>query len=301
MTLAYKNFAGLLAGDRQRDHVVPPTGYTANLTTFTSAAMAFLAVFALALSITAARLSDHWSETLARSSTLRILAPASQMQQQLTSAMNVLNTTPGILAARLISFEEQRTLLEPWFGPDIPIENLPLPRLIDIEENASGYDEQSLRLRLIADVPGAVLDDHTRWRRPLVKAAQRLSALGVFSILLIVVTSAAMITLATRAAMSANAQVISVLRLIGAKDNYIAAAFVRRLTFRAFNGAILGCACGAAILYFFSDHTDQPSILTGLGFQGVEWLWLILVPPLMGLVAFIATRSSAGRILSGLS
>ena len=205
MKLAYKNLIALISGDRQRDRVVPPTGYTASLTTFTSAAMAFLAVFAIALSITASRLSDHWSEALARSSTLRILAPASQMQQQLASAMEILNTTPGISATRIISLEEQRALLEPWFGPDLPIENLPLPRLIDIEENASGYDEQSLRLRLIADVPGAVLDDHTRWRRPLVKAAQRLSVLGNFSILLMAATSAAMITLAARASMAANA------------------------------------------------------------------------------------------------
>ena len=260
-------------------------------------------VFAIALSIAASRLSDHWSEALARSSTLRISAPDLQMQQQLDLAMEVLNTTPGIAAARIISLEEQRTLLEPWFGPDVPVENLPLPRLVDIEENSSGYDGQSLRLRLIADVPGAVLDDHTRWRKPMVTAAQRLWALGLFSIVLMAATSAAMITLAARAAMSANAQVISVLRLIGAQDNYITAAFVRRFTFRAFNGASLGSALGAASVYFLPDQgqTDQLSILTGLGLKGTEWLWLVLVPPLMGMVAFIATQRSASRVLRGLS
>lgn len=301
MTEFYNNLVGLISGDRQRDRVVPPTGYTASLTTFTSAAMAFLAVFAIALSLAAARLSYHWSEALARSSTLRISAPAPQMQQQLDLAVEILNTTPGIAAARIISLEEQHTLLEPWFGPDVPVENLPLPRLIDIEENSSGYDGQSLRLRLSADVPAAVLDDHTRWRKPLVSAAQRLWALGLFSIVLMAATSAAMITLAARAAMSANAQVISVLRLIGAQDNYIAAAFVGRFTFRAFNGASLGSAVGAANVYFFSGQTDQLSILTGLGFQGTEWLWLVLVPPSMGMVAFIATQRSANRVLRGLS
>ena len=40
----------LLAGDAQTDRAVPPTGYTARLTLLTSGAMAFLAVFALALS-----------------------------------------------------------------------------------------------------------------------------------------------------------------------------------------------------------------------------------------------------------
>ncbi|MAT87775.1 MAG: hypothetical protein CL532_04410 [Aestuariivita sp.] len=125
--------------------------------------------------------------------------------------------------------------------------------------------------------------------------------MGIFSILLMAATSAAMITLAARAAMAANAQVISVLRLIGAQDNYIAAAFVRRFTFRAFNGASLGSAFGAVSVYVFSGQTDRLSILTDLGFQGIEWLWLVLVPPLMGMVAFVATKRSAGRVLSGLS
>ena len=37
-----------------------------------------------------------------------------------------------------------------------------------------------------------------------------------------------MITLAARAALATNAEVIRVLRLVGAKDSYIARAFVRR-------------------------------------------------------------------------
>ena len=37
--------------------------------------MAFLAVFALALSLATARLADRWGDALARSSTLRISAP----------------------------------------------------------------------------------------------------------------------------------------------------------------------------------------------------------------------------------
>ena len=37
--------------------------------------------------------------------------------------------------------------------------------------------------------------------------------------------------------------------------------------------------------------------LTGLGFQGAGWLWPLTVPPLAALVAFIATRVAAGRVL----
>ncbi|MEC7258844.1 MAG: cell division protein FtsX, partial [Pseudomonadota bacterium] len=62
-------------GDAQADRVVPPTGITAQLTFFVSAAMAFLAVFALALSLASGRLATRWSDELARSATLRLSAP----------------------------------------------------------------------------------------------------------------------------------------------------------------------------------------------------------------------------------
>ena len=113
--------------------------------------------------------------------------------------------------------EETRALLEPWFGPDLPLEALPIPRLIELVEADPGYDGEGLRQRLAAEAPGAVLDDHTRWRRPLAEAASRLRLLGVLSIALIGAAMAAMITLAASAALAANAQVIRVLRLVGAQ------------------------------------------------------------------------------------
>ena len=292
---------GLFTRDTQRDRVVPPTGFTATLTLFTSAVMGFLVVFALALSLASSRLADHWSDALARSATLKISAPAEQLEQQVEKALAILNTTPGIEQATVLNLNDQRRLLEPWFGADVPIELLALPALIDIREEKKGFDSENLRLRLVADVPGAVLDDHTRWRRPLVVAAERLSALGLFSILLMTGASAAMITLAARAAMSANAQVISVLRLIGAKDAYIAAAFVRRFSLRAFSGAAIGSLCGAVVFFFLTGEQDDLSILTGIGFQGLEWLWLFLIPPVFGGVALLATQRAAQKVLGMLS
>ena len=79
----------------------------------------------------------------------------------------------------------QRALLEPWFGPDLPLDALPIPRLIAITEDGAGYDGEGLRLRLAAEAPGAVLDDHTRWRRPLTAAAEWLRFFGLASVVLI--------------------------------------------------------------------------------------------------------------------
>ncbi len=291
----------MLRGDRQADRVVPPSGHTAWLTSFTAAAMTFLAVFALALSLASGRLAERWGDALARSATIRISAPAGQMDAQTRAVLEVLSTTPGVEQARAMTDAEQRALLEPWFGPDLPLDALPIPRLIEVTEDGSGYDSEGLRQRLAAEAPGAVLDDHTRWRKPLALAAGRLRLLGMTSILLIGATMAAMITLAANAALAANAQVIRVLRLVGARDVYIARAFVRRFTLRTLGGSAVGAGVGLIGVAFLPSADVAGGFLTGLGFQGAGWLLPFLLPPLAASVAFFATRFAAFRKLKELT
>ncbi len=292
----------LASRDRQADRVVPPSGFTAQLTLFAAAAMAFLSVFALALSLASGRLAARWGDELAQSATIRITAPQDQQSAQVEAALRILETTKGVQTARALTDAEQQALLAPWFGADLALDTLPVPRLIEVIENADGMDPAGLRLRLAAEVPGAVLDDHSRWRAPLVSAASRLRALGWTSTLLIAAVMAAMVTLAANAALAANAQVISVLRLVGATDAYIAQAFIRRFTIRTLIGATAGMALGMLAIMFMPGGSDETvTFLTGLGFQGWHWITPLLVPPLAALVAFLATRMAARRTLATLT
>lgn len=294
-------FFNIFTGDPLADRAVPPTGHSARLTVLTSAAMAFLAVFALALSLATGRLADRWAGELARSSTLRISAPEGQIAAQTEAALRLLQTTPGVRSARALSRDEQQALLEPWFGPDLPLDSLPIPQLIEVIEQGEGFDPVGLRARLQAEVPGAVLDDHTRWRRPLVRAADRLRALGMLSLLLILGAMGALISLAASAALAANVQVIRVLRLVGAQDGYIAGAFVRRFTLRAAFGSAGGMAAGMLAIAALPKADAAGGFLTGLGFQAAGWLLPLAIPFLGALVAFFATRAAAARALGEMS
>jgi cell division transport system permease protein len=120
--------------------VVPPSGPTAWLTTFTAGAMTFLCVFALALSLASGRLANRWSEALAKTSTIRLSAPAEQVQIQTDAILATLATTPGIASYRALDDAETRALLEPWFGPGLPVEALPIPRLFEVIEADPPYD-----------------------------------------------------------------------------------------------------------------------------------------------------------------
>lgn len=296
----FRSVLSILQADTQADRVVPPTGHTVRLTLFSAAAMAFLAVFAMALSMATGRLAIRWGDELARASTIRISAPEAQMTAQTEAALRVLSTTPGIKSARALTDEEQQALLAPWFGNGVSLAALPVPQLIEVVEEGAGYDANGLRLRLQAEVPGATLDDHSQWRKPLIRAAISLRRLGTLSLVLIGGTMAAMITLAATAALAANAQVIRVLRLVGATDSYIASAFVRRFTLRALAGGAIGALGGMAAVFLLPDAQTEGGFLTGLGFQGWQWAMPLGIPPLGALVAYFATRAAAMRTLRGL-
>ncbi len=293
-------FQGLwafVAGDARAERTVPPSGYSVWLVVFAAAAMTFLAVFVSALSQTTARVADLWSQELSRASTLRITADPDAMEAQVAAALKVLDTTPGIASVQVMTLAEQAALLEPWLGPDVPLELLNVPAMIDVVEDENGFDGAGLRARLAAEVPGAVYDDHTTWRAPLVRAAGQLRVTAALALVLILGALAAMVALAAQAALAANAQVISVLRLVGARDVYIARAFVRRFTLRTFAGAAVGAVVGMIVVALLPNDATSGGFLTAIGFQGLGWIMPVILPFVAGVIAFAATRAAALRML----
>jgi len=282
--------------------VVPPSGFTASLTLFTAAAMAFLAVVALAFALAAGRVAAGWEAALSDSATIRIAAPEGQVAAQTDAVQAILATTPGIASFRLLADDEVARLLEPWLGPDLPVDALPVPKLVEIVTVPGEFDAGGLRQRLAGEAPGAVLDDHTRWRAPMVAAAQRLRLLAWVALGLIALATAAMVTLAARAALAANGQVIRVLRLVGARDAWIARAFVRRFTLRALAGALAGTALGALALLLVpgaggDGETAGSAFAAGLALRGGDWALAAAIPLAAALAAFAATRAAALRSL----
>lgn len=281
----------LIVGDPQADRAVPHTGITARLTVFATGVMAFLAVLVLALSMTAGRVADRWADELAQAATLRL--PADADAATIEKALEILRTTPGVAAAKALTEAEQQALLDPWLGPNLALDALPIPQLIEVIADDPPYDPEGLQARFAAELPDAVLDDHARWRAPLLKAANRLRLVTWLVTLLIGAALAAMVVLAAQASLAANVQVIHVLRLVGARDIYIARAFVRRFTLRAALGAALGALAGVIVVQLVPVGDTPGSFLTEIGFQGAGWLWPLVIPLIAAIVAFAATRAAA--------
>ena len=57
--------------------------------------------------------------------------PRAGLDAQIQAALDVLNATPGIAHAALISDTDTEALVEPWIGKNNLVAEIPLPRLID--------------------------------------------------------------------------------------------------------------------------------------------------------------------------
>ncbi|MSU88145.1 cell division protein FtsX [Rhodobacteraceae bacterium 2CG4] len=279
----------LLRGDPSADSTVPPSGATGHLTTLAAAAMALLALIAIAAAQTAGRVADDWAGALDGAATLEIAADPATAETAAERALMILRETPGIDSARRIGADEARALLAPWMGDTSMLADADLPLMLAVEE-APELDRAALELRLAGEFDDAVYLRHDRWSGTVTAAAGRLRLLALGALALTFVVTAAVVTLAARAALAMNRPVIATLRLIGAQDSYIARAFVRRFTLRTLLGAALGTGAGTALLLALASGGALPAAApTG----PAGWLALLAVPPAFGLLAFAATRAAA--------
>ena len=280
-----------ILNNREHLQVVPNTGFTKWLTTFTAGAMSFLAVVGLAFSLICSDLSNEWGESL-KNSSLRLSAPTDLLEKQTNMALAILEQTSGVESARLVGIGAKKKLLEPWLGVDFPLEAIAMPALIEIRETEAGVDYEGLRLRLSAELPSASLDNHSEWRRPIEVVSKLVSQLGMFTVILIVLSSISMVTMASNAALSANVKVLRVLRLVGAFDTFIVTAFVRIFTLRVFLGSLTGTVCAGLVLFLIPTFSENLGILDVVRLEIKDTIYIACVPFLFAIISIFVTRNA---------
>ncbi len=285
----------LLRGDAAADQVVPPNGGLARLTSFAAGAMAFLAVIAVALTLGAQRVATHWSDALNGVATVEL--PRGN-DSDITRLIAILGTTPGVGEVIEISPARQRALLEPWLGEAFPTDALQLPRLVELHTDAD-FDPVTLSLRLEGELPEAVFVPNSQLHAQVAAAALGLGWIGWGALLLTGLVMAAIITLSASVALAANLEVIATLRLLGAQDDFIARAFIRRSTMRGAGGALIGVLLGVGILLLASTAGEGTQMKLAPGPMG--WILISLIPVLAAAIAFAATRFAAMRTLARLT
>jgi cell division transport system permease protein len=243
----------------------------------------------------------NWDTMLSSSLTLQIPADASPARVEMV--LGTLRQTRGIVAVHPLDGAETAHLLEPWLGAAVPIDNLPLPRLIDLRiDPRAVIDYAALKAQLDTITPNTELDNNRAWLGDVRNFALR--AEGVITAVVFVVTALiiAIIVFTARVGLAIHHSVIELLHLLGAQDSYIARQFqIHALSLGLRGGVVGGIAAAVTVLVLVpAGHALKlpvPIAISGI-FDWRLWLLLIVAALAAGGVAMMTARITVLRQLA---
>jgi cell division transport system permease protein len=256
--------------------------------------LALVAYVAAMMGIGLLGLSDMLGElNRLQAGSLTLQLPADTSAARTEMALAVLRQTPGITGARLLDPAETKRLLEPWLGPSVPLDQLPLPRLVDlrIDPNAA-IDFAALRQKLTSVAPGAELEERPAGddRQATARHAVEVLAFGLGVLALLGVMS---LVLFIWDHLLRHQQAIVLLHRLGADDGDIAVPFQTQALLLGLLGGGSGALGGALILLAVGG--------AALSLHFTDWrVWVVTVGVALA-TALIATAAARVMVLRRLA
>jgi cell division transport system permease protein len=267
--------------------IIPKTSIAGQSLIAVIAIMTFLASLSTGAVILVLGSAAEWQSEVSREMTIQVRpAAARDIEADVKRATDIARAARGIAEVRPYSREESSSLLEPWLGTGLSLEDLPIPRLI-VVRIASGEtpDLGALRAALASDVPNASLDDHRGWVDRM-RAMAGTAVAGGFAVLALMLAATALsVSFATRGAMAINRPIVGVLHFIGAKNAFIAGQFRRHFLMLGLKGGLIGG--GAAIVVFALAGTVADRFLATAGANELAALFGTFSVGTLGYVAVL--------------
>ena len=243
--------------------IIPTKGVAGKPLFLVVTVMSFLACITLGATLLVNQQIDKWTADIADEVTVQVRpVEGEDVDSQVTAAVSLLASTPGVLDTIPMSAKETAALLEPWLGSGNVLDDLPIPRLISVRLDRNNPPDLEELAQIISDqVVGATLDDHRRWQTGLARMADSLQIIAWAVIFLMVATTMSVIMFATRAAMAGNRDIIEVLHLVGATESFIAYQIQKRFFMLGMISGLIGV--GFSILTFLALNSLSGAVAAG--------------------------------------
>ena len=267
---------------------------------FVVATLCFLACLTALTVLATDRAARGWSDQMAGQATVIVRAKGAETPDSAAArAAEALSGLPGVGEVRALEKEKAEALIAPWLGDTADLDDLPVPRLVAVDlDPKAPATPQSLDKALKAQGLDAVVDDHSIWLKDIQRAAGFARWIGVAVFALIAAAAGAVVAFATRAGLTARHEVVEVLHLAGAENDFIARLFQMRFAKMAALAGLFG-AGGAAIMGAILRLMGGGQGLTPV--LPIVWTDLLAVlpcPVAAGLVAAVAARLTAQSLIA---
>jgi cell division transport system permease protein len=244
---------------------------------------------------------SNWDTAL--TSTLTLQLPADTSDARVDVAIATLKQTKGVVSARLLDQSETAKLLQPWLGSSVPIDALPLPRLIDVRVDPSAaIDYPALRQHLDSVIPNAQLDSNRAWLANMRSFALRVEGVITIGVLAVTVLIVTIVVFTARIGLAIHRSVIELLHLLGAQDEYIARQFQIHALWLGLRGALIGGVAAVLTVMILGPAGYVLALPVPVATYGVfDWrLWLLVTVAIVaaGGIAMVTARITVLRQLA---
>lgn len=266
---------------------------------FVVAVLCFLACLTAMGVLAADRAARGWTGQITDAATVIVRPRGGETPDAAAArAAEALAAVPGVSEARALEPEKAYDLIRPWLGDVSDLEDLPVPRLVEITLDAAHpADAGALDKALKAQDIDAAVDDHSVWIKDIRRAGGVVRGLGAGVFLLIAAAAGAVVAFATRAGLAARRDVVEVLHLAGAEDAYIARLFQVRFARVAGFSGLIGAAAAAALGAGLRLAGGGEGLSPALPLAWSDLLAVVPCPLVAALVAAAAARFTAVRLI----
>lgn len=250
----------------------------------------------------------NWNQSILGSLTVQIMpvndtnrekAAAETLAYQ-EKAVDFLQTVEGIIKVTPLEDDQLKQLIQPWLGDGVNIENLPMPRLIDVKLSGNAdIDFLKLAQDLAQASPQASLDNHKLWLSKLIKFADGIKMIAMTILILVIAITSGAIFYTTQMSLGLHGSIIEILHIMGAKDAYVAQQYAKRMAVMGFLGGIIGLLFAIPTIFFIASLAKQieGGIISEANLSFSDWLIIASLPLFSMTISMITAYYTVKRTL----
>lgn len=266
------------------------------------ALMVYLATISLTVAFVVSSLISRWDTGFTARLSVEIPAQNAfdpdrdwEMTKIRGQVAQILLRTPGVGTVRTLSKNEVLSTLEPWLGQGDDLSDLPLPTLLEVEVKDRDIIDISLMKQNLSEVmPGIMVEDHLGWQSGILDLAHSAQIIGFLIVTMIILAAVSTIAFTSQTSLIIHRNVIEVLYLVGATDDYIAKQFqyhALRVGLRGGTVGFLMASVTFVVLKFFAKDLDT-TLLNEVISNSALWSVALLVPLFVTAFMMMAARLS---------
>ena len=269
--------------------------------------MTFVAALTLFASMSLSNIISHWNGVV--SGSLTIQQPTYDLQglnreeealKELQLISELLEQQAFVDSFYILDDAQMEQLMTPWLGDLSQLNELPIPKLIDVQlKKDVPFSLEMLKNEINVLAPYAKVDSHRIWLSHLVDIAGGIQKTIFVIISLLVLTTAFTVIYTTRSTLLVQENTLDLLQLMGAKDSSIAFGVASNSFTKGFWGALMGMLFALPIVGIVVTLVgSQPDSLFNQGALS-HWQWLVVLslPFIVALLSFSTALVTAFRKL----